>query len=116
MSGPGGGSVHAMERRIPDRTVDAIRAAVVLEDLISERTHLVRSGLDSMKALCPVHGERTPSMHVRPTRQRFHCFGCGAGGDAFDFIQAVDGVSRIESVELLANRVGLVIDYEDRGQ
>lgn len=116
MSGTVGGNLQAMERRIPDRTVDAIRAAVVLEDLIGERTPLVRSGLDSMKALCPVHGERTPSLHVRPSRQHFYCFGCGAGGDAFDFIQAVDGVSRIESVELLANRVGLVIDYEDRGR
>ncbi|MBY4128691.1 hypothetical protein HQO83_09845 [Rhodococcus fascians] len=105
-----------MARRIPDRTVDTIRAAVVLEDLIGERTTLVRSGLDSMKALCPVHGERTPNLHVRPSRQRFHCFGCGVRGDAFDFIQAVDGVSRIESVELLADRVGLVIDYEDRDQ
>ncbi|MCZ4522201.1 CHC2 zinc finger domain-containing protein [Rhodococcus ruber] len=105
-----------MERRISDRTVDAIRAAVVLEGVIGERTPLVRSGLDSMKAVCPVHGERTPSLHVRPSRQRFHCFGCGAGGDAFDFIQAVDGVSRIESVEILADRAGLVIDYEDRDQ
>ncbi|OZC78627.1 hypothetical protein CH251_02410 [Rhodococcus sp. 06-462-5] len=61
-------------------------------------------------------GERTPSLHVRPSLQGFHCFGCGAGGDAFDFIQAADGVSRVESVELLANRVGLVIDYEDRDQ
>lgn len=103
-----------MERRIPERTVDAIRAAVVLEDLIGEWTPLVRTGLDTMRAVCPVHGERTPSLHVRPSHQQFHCFGCGAGGDAFDFIRAVYGVSWTDAVERLADRTGVVIDHEDR--
>src|SRR5699024_1234247 len=68
-----------------------------------------------MKGLCPFHDERTPSFHVRPQVGRWHCFGCGEGGDVISFVQKIDGLGFTEAVEYLAGRAGITLRYEEGG-
>lgn len=78
-------------------------------DLVSEQVALKRAGRDFV-GLCPFHQEKTPSFSVSPAKQIFKCFGCGAGGDVFTFIQLREGVSFVEALRILADRAG--IDYD----
>ena len=64
--------------------LDDIRARVDIVELVGQFVNLKRAG-ENWKGLCPFHTERTPSFTVNPKRGIFHCFGCGAGGDAFRF-------------------------------
>ncbi len=100
-----------MAGRIPDRDIAAIREQVRIEDVVGDYVQLRRAGADSMKGLCPFHDEKSPSFHVRPNHGHFHCFGCGEGGDVYAFVQKIEHVSFVESVELLADRVGYTITY-----
>ncbi|MCV7281332.1 DNA primase [Mycolicibacterium flavescens] len=100
-----------MAGRISDRDIAAIRDKVRIEDVVGDYVQLRRAGADSMKGLCPFHDEKTPSFHVRPNHGHFHCFGCGEGGDVYAFLQKIEHVSFVESVELLADRVGYTITY-----
>jgi DNA primase len=97
--------------RISDRDIAAIRERVRIEDVVGDYVQLRRAGADSMKGLCPFHDEKSPSFHVRPNHGHFHCFGCGEGGDVYAFVQKIEHVSFVESVELLADRVGHTITY-----
>ncbi|MGE2723971.1 DNA primase [Mycolicibacterium pulveris] len=100
-----------MAGRIPDRDIAAIRERIRIEDVVGDYVQLRRAGADSMKGLCPFHDEKTPSFHVRPNHGHFHCFGCGEGGDVYAFVQKIEHVSFVESVELLADRIGYTITY-----
>lgn len=100
-----------MAGRIPDRDIAAIRERVSIEDIVGDYVQLRRAGADSLKGLCPFHDEKSPSFHVRPNHGHFHCFGCGEGGDVFTFLQKIEHVSFVESVELLADRVGYTVTY-----
>ncbi|WP_460356009.1 DNA primase [Mycobacterium sp. ZZG] len=97
--------------RIPDRDIAAIRERVNIEDVVGDYVQLRRAGADSLKGLCPFHDEKSPSFHVRPNHGHFHCFGCGEGGDVYAFLQKIEHVSFVESVELLADRVGYTVTY-----
>ncbi|MFQ5411912.1 MAG: DNA primase, partial [Phycisphaerae bacterium] len=66
----------------------------------------------AFKGLCPFHHEKTPSFNVRPDRQYFKCFGCGAGGDVFKFVQMKEQVDFVEARAILANRAGISLDDE----
>lgn len=101
--------------RIPDRDIAAIRERVRIEDVVGEYVALKRAGADSMKGLCPFHDEKSPSFHVRPNHGLFHCFGCGEGGDVYAFLQKIEHIGFVESVEQLADRVGYRINYEGGG-
>ena len=70
---------------------------------------LRRSGANYL-GLCPFHAEKTPSFNVNPAREIFHCFGCGAGGNAFSFIMKIEGLSFPEAVKLLARKAGVEIE------
>lgn len=83
--------------------------------MVGEYVALKRAGADSMKGLCPFHDEKSPSFHVRPNHGLFHCFGCGEGGDVFAFLQKIEHVGFVESVEQLADRIGYRINYEGGG-
>ncbi|MDH6245817.1 DNA primase [Mycobacterium sp. OTB74] len=98
--------------RIPDRDIAAIRERTRIEDVVGEHVQLRRAGADSLKGLCPFHDEKSPSFHVRPNHGQFHCFGCGEGGDVYAFVQKIEHVSFVESVELLADRIGYTVSYE----
>src|ERR1700712_1731411 len=100
-----------MAGRIPDRDIAAIRERVRIEDVVGDYVQLRRAGADSLKGLCPFHDEKSPSFHVRPNHGHFHCFGCGEGGDVYAFLQKIEHVSFVESVEMLADRIGYTVTY-----
>lgn len=90
--------------------VDSIKEKIDLVQLVSEYTKLKRSGA-RYKGLCPFHSEKTPSFVVDPAKGLYHCFGgCGASGDHFSFIQAIDGVSFPEAKRILAKKAGVEIN------
>jgi DNA primase len=112
MAGSAGGSEATRGRgRIPDRDISAIRERVRIEDVVGDYVQLRRAGVDSLKGLCPFHDEKSPSFHVRPNHGHFHCFGCGEGGDVYAFLQKIEHVSFVESVEMLADRLGYTVTY-----
>ena len=89
--------------------VDEIKQRIDIVDLISQHVALKRAGR-GYTALCPFHSERTPSFHVDPSRQTWHCFGaCGTGGDIFSFIMKKEGCEFREAMTILAERAGLAL-------
>ena len=97
-----------------DPVVEEVRARVNLVEVISGHTDLKQAGR-TFKGLCPFHKERSPSFTVDPTKGFYHCFGCGAGGDAFKFVMEVHGLSFPEALEVLARRVGVQIPERRSG-
>ncbi len=93
-----------------------VRERAPIEQIVSAHVALKPAGVGSLKGLCPFHDERTPSFHVRPASGRWHCFGCGEGGDAIEFVMRMDGLSFVEAVEMLAERSGITLRYESGGQ
>jgi DNA primase len=83
-------------------------------EIVSARTDLRRQGV-RYTGLCPFHEERTPSFSVHSTDKLYHCFGCGVGGDLFDFVAATENIDFPAAVELLADRYGVEVtrDKED---
>ncbi|MDP4164746.1 MAG: CHC2 zinc finger domain-containing protein, partial [Bacillota bacterium] len=73
-----------MAERIAEEKIDQVRQSVDIVELISDYVQLKKQGRNYF-GLCPFHGESTPSFSVSPDKQIFHCFGCGAGGNAFSF-------------------------------
>ena len=104
-----------MAGRIPERDIAAIRERVRIEEIVGDYVSLRSAGSDSMKGLCPFHDEKSPSFHVRPNHGHYHCFGCGEGGDVFTFLQKMEHVSFVESVEQMAEKIGYTINYEGGG-
>ena len=92
--------------------VERIRSGNDIVALIAEQVELKKSGQNYL-ARCPFHADRTPSFIVSPTKQLFHCFGCGIGGDLFEFLMRREGISFPEAAERLAIRAG--IPREKRG-
>ena len=100
-----------MRGRIPERFIDDLLARVDIVDVIQERVPLKKSGRD-WSARCPFHDERSPSFTVSPTKQFYHCFGCGAHGSAIGFLMNYDRLEFPDAVEELASRAGLKVPYE----
>ena len=103
-----------MAGRIRDESIAEVRAATDIAVLVGEYVALRPAGGTRMKGLCPFHQEKTPSFTVDSSRGHFHCFGCGEGGDAIDFLQRHGSLSFIEAVERLAGRAGTELRYEGR--
>ena len=89
---------------IDQATLDKIRAAVDIAEVVGEHVPLKRAGANSMKGLCPFHKEKTPSFHVNTALQIFKCFGCGAGGNAATFLMKIENIPFPEAVKRLAER------------
>jgi DNA primase len=85
---------------------------VDVAQVVGRRVQLKKAGRN-LKGLCPFHGEKTPSFSVNPDKRMFHCFGCGASGDAIKFVMQVEGKSFREAVEELARDAGIKLDAED---
>jgi DNA primase len=94
---------------------EAIRDRIDLVELVSHYVRLERAG-KNFKGLCPFHTEKTPSFHVSPALNRFHCFGCGASGDAFTFLMRIEGLSFREAMRRLAERAGIELREESLPQ
>jgi len=86
--------------------VEEVKSRVDIVGLINEYIPLKKAGRN-YKALCPFHGEKTPSFMVSPDRQIFKCFGCNEGGDAFAFLKRMEGMEFGEALRFLAARVGV---------
>lgn len=86
--------------------LDEIRSRLDIVELVGQFVNLKRAG-QHWKGLCPFHAEKTPSFTVNPKRGIFHCFGCGAGGDAFGFLMRQDRLGFPEAVRALAERAGV---------
>lgn len=88
--------------------IDRVREATDLVELVSEVTQVKKSGRSYM-AVCPFHEEKTPSMSIDRARGLYHCFGCGKGGDVFDFVQETRGVEFGEALDMLAGKAGITL-------
>jgi len=92
--------------RLPDAFIDDLLARTDLVEIIGSRIPLKRQGRE-YSARCPFHDERSPSFTVSPTKQFYHCFGCGAHGTAISFLMNYDRLEFLDAVEELAKRVGI---------
>ena len=101
-----------MAGRIPDSFIDGLLARVDIVELIGSRVPLKRKGKE-YTACCPFHDERTPSFYVSPTKQFYHCFGCGAHGTPIKFLMEYDRLEFVDAVEELAKRLGLEVPREN---
>jgi len=93
---------------IPPHLIDEVRLANDIVDVISDHVALKKKGRNFF-GLCPFHNEKTPSFSVNPDKQIFHCFGCGAGGNVFTFVQKQDGAGFPDAVRALAKRARIPI-------
>src|SRR5471030_594471 len=98
--------------RIKDTSVDAVRQSADFVAVVEERTPLRKAGT-RLTGRCPFHEERTPSFSVNPVDKWYHCFGCGVGGDMFKFVQETQGLDFVGSIEWLADRFHIPIEYEE---
>jgi DNA primase len=99
----------------PQSFIDEVRSAADLVAVAQDYVSLRKAGT-SYKGLCPFHAEKTPSFHVNPDRGFFHCFGCGAGGDVFKFIELTEKVGFQDAVRQLAQRFGVAIPELEPGE
>jgi DNA primase len=95
--------------------LETVRERSRIEEVVGAYVTLRRGGGGSLTGLCPFHDEKTASFHVTPARGYYHCFGCGEGGDVFDFVQKISNVTFSEAVEYLADRCGVQLRYSDTG-
>jgi len=93
---------------IPQSTIESIRERQSITELVGETVELKRSG-SRFSGLCPFHSEKTPSFYVNEEEGFYHCFGCGAHGDIFNFVMDTRNVSFVESVKILAERKGIAL-------
>jgi DNA primase len=97
--------------RIPEEKVNEVRQAVDIVDVISDYVQLKKQGRNYF-GLCPFHGENTPSFSVSPDKQIFHCFGCGAGGNAYNFLMEIEGITFQEAVVKLAEKTSIELSVD----
>lgn len=87
---------------------ELVKSKLNIVDIIGERVTVKKTGRN-FKALCPFHTEKTPSFIISPDRQVYHCFGCGKGGSAIDFVMEYEHVDFLEALETLADRAGVTL-------
>lgn len=98
---------------IPKETIEEIRSRCNVVEVVGSYLPQLRRRGSTFKCNCPFHQEKTPSFTVNETRQIFHCFGCGAGGDVFRFVMEYEKVDFVTAVKILADRTGVEIVFED---
>lgn len=99
--------------KIRDQDIDELRERANIVDLVSGYSRLKRSGGHTFKGLCPFHTEKTPSFTVDSAKGLWHCFGCGEGGNVYQFVQKVENLPFPEAVEWLAHKTGFQLTYEE---
>jgi DNA primase len=86
---------------------DALKQQADIVRIVGDYVRLKKAGAQNYSGLCPFHNEKTPSFSVHATRQFYHCFGCGASGDVFSFVQKIENITFPESVRLIAQKLGV---------
>jgi DNA primase len=102
-------------KRIPQSDIDEVLSRVSIVDVVGDYVALKSAGNGEFKGLCPFHGEKSASFGVSATKNVWHCFGCGEGGNLFQFLNRIDSLNFVEAVEKLAARVGYTLNYEEGG-
>lgn len=101
---------------IPQEVINQIKERADIAEVVSDYLSLTRTG-QNLKGLCPFHAEKTPSFTVSQSRQIFHCFGCGAGGNVFTFLMRQEGLAFPEAVRELGRRTGIPVPtFQDPAQ
>jgi DNA primase len=95
--------------------VDQVRSAADIVKIVGDYVKLRKAGANYM-GLCPFHQEKTPSFAVHPTKQIFHCFGCGVGGDVFKFVMMVENIMFPEALRRVAEKVGITLREREGGE
>src|ERR1700739_2357257 len=93
----------------PGEFAQIVKEQADIVRLVGEYVRLGKSGAQNFQGLCPFHQEKTPSFSVHATRQFFHCFGCGASGDVFSFVQKIENVTFPEAVRAVAQKLGIAL-------
>jgi len=96
---------------IPESFIQELLNRVDIVDVIDKNVALKKAGAN-YSACCPFHNEKSPSFTVSPTKQFYHCFGCGAHGSALSFLIEYQGMSFVDAVEDLAKSVGLAVPQD----
>ena len=102
----------ATEMAIPQTFIQELINRTDVVEVVGRYVQLKKGGANYM-GLCPFHGEKSPSFSVSPTKQFFHCFGCGKNGNAIGFLMEHGGMSFIEAVKDLAQSYGLQVPEDD---
>lgn len=100
---------------IPRDFIDQLLSRVDIVDIIDRRVPLKKAG-QNYQACCPFHAEKSPSFTVSPTKQFYHCFGCGAHGTAIGFLMEYSGLSFVDAIKSLADEVGLKVPEDSSFQ
>jgi len=95
---------------ISQDSIEALRGSLDIVDVIGNYIELKKAGAN-FKANCPFHGEKTPSFVVSPSKQIYHCFGCGVGGDSIKFVMELEKLSYPEAIEKLASTYNFALEY-----
>ncbi len=98
---------------IPESFIQELLNRVDIVDVVDKSVPLKKAGAN-YSACCPFHNEKSPSFTVSPTKQFYHCFGCGAHGTAIGFVMEYQGVSFVEAIHELARNVGMIVPQETR--
>ncbi|MEZ0091659.1 DNA primase [Streptacidiphilus sp. EB129] len=104
-----------MAGRIRDEDVDAVKAAVRIDDVVGQYVQLTNGGGGQLKGLCPFHDEKSASFYVSPSKGVFSCFGCQESGDTIGFVMKMEHLSFVETVERLAAQLNITLRYEGGG-
>lgn len=101
--------------KIPQNFIDDLLARTDIVDIISPRIKLKRAGHNHM-GLCPFHNEKSPSFSVNQNKQFYHCFGCGVGGNAINFLMEYEHLDFVPAIEELARTAGVDIPRDESPQ
>ncbi len=93
-------------------SIEQVQAAADMVEVVGQYTELKKAGAN-YSGRCPFHEERTPSFSVNPAEKLYYCFGCGAGGNLFGFVQAKENLDFADAVEYLADKYGIALEYDE---
>jgi DNA primase len=105
-----------MAGRVKQADIEELKAKLDLVEVVGSYVSLKPASAGSFKGLCPFHSEKSPSFNVRSAPAFYHCFGCGAGGDVYKFIQEIEHIGFTEAVEKLAEKIGFQLHYDEGAQ